>query len=47
MIPKNILQTYETTYSNLPQYIKDYTSLWKDKNPEWNYIYMDSNQREE
>jgi mannosyltransferase OCH1-like enzyme len=47
MIDKNILQTYETPYENLPEYIKDYTKIWKEQNSDWNYIYMDANQRED
>lgn len=47
MIPKNILQTYELEYEKLPSHILDCTKQWSVLNPGWNYIYMDSKQRED
>jgi hypothetical protein len=46
MIPKIIWQTYEGPFEELPQYIKDCVQTWKDNNPNWEYRYMDSQQRD-
>ena len=46
MIPKIIWQTYETTFSNLPQYAKTCANTWKDLNPEYKYLYMSAEDRE-
>jgi mannosyltransferase OCH1-like enzyme len=40
MIPKTIFQTYGCDYSELPSYIKNCTETWKEKNPEFEYVYM-------
>lgn len=40
MIPKIIFQTYGCDYSELPSYIKNCTETWKEKNPEFEYVYM-------
>lgn len=47
MIPKIIWQTYETPFNELPQYVKDCSQTWIDQNPEWEYRYMDANQRKD
>ena len=46
MIPKIIWQTYECPYDELPQYAKDCTKTWIDKNPTWEYRYVDAQERE-
>jgi hypothetical protein len=46
MIPKIIWQTYEVPFNELPQHIKDCAQTWKDNNPNWEYRYMDSKQRD-
>jgi mannosyltransferase OCH1-like enzyme len=40
MIPKIIWQTYKCNYEELPQYVKDCATTWKEINPEWEYRYM-------
>ena len=45
MIPKNIFQTFELKYENLPELGIQTTSTWKDMNPEWNYVYMGAEER--
>jgi hypothetical protein len=40
MIPKIIFQTYSCEYEDLPSYIKNCTETWKEKNPEFEYVYM-------
>lgn len=40
MIPKTIYQTYGCDYSELPLYIKNCTETWKEKNPDFKYVYM-------
>jgi len=44
MIPKIIFQTYGCDYSELPSYIKNCTETWKEKNPEFEYVYMSEKQ---
>lgn len=46
MIPKIIWQTYECEYQDLPNYIKEFTYTWINKNPDWEYRYMSGKQRE-
>ena len=46
MIPKIIWQTYEVSFDELPQYIKDCAQTWKDNNPEWEYRYVDAKERD-
>jgi mannosyltransferase OCH1-like enzyme len=46
MIPKIIWQTYEQEYTQLSQEIKDLTESWKNQNPDWEYRYMSSLDRE-
>jgi inositol phosphorylceramide mannosyltransferase catalytic subunit len=41
MIPKIIWQTYKDPYDSLPQYIKNVSKTWIDKNPGYEYVYMD------
>ena len=45
MIPKNIFQTFELEYEDLPELGIQTTSTWKDMNPGWNYIYMGAEER--
>lgn len=40
VIPKKIWQTYKTDYENLPDYAKQASSTWIDKNSEWEYNYL-------
>jgi len=40
MIPKIIFQTYGCEYDELPSYIKNCTETWKEKNPDFKYVYM-------
>lgn len=40
MIPKNIWQTYKTSYENLPEYAMKATATWIEKNPDWKYEYF-------
>lgn len=44
MIPTTIYQTYSCDYKDLPSYIKNCTETWKEKNPDFNYIYMSEEQ---
>ena len=46
MIPKIIWQTYEQEYTDLSQEIKELTNSWKKQNPDWEYRYMSSLDRE-
>ena len=45
MIPKNIFQTFELEYEDLPELGIQTTSTWKDMNPGWNYVYMGAEER--
>ena len=45
MIPKIIWQTYETDFDLLPKEAKDFSLSWQNKNPQWKYIYMNSEER--
>lgn len=47
MIPKNVWQTYECKYDDLPDTAKKFTNLWQEKNPSWTYGYMSESQRRE
>jgi mannosyltransferase OCH1-like enzyme len=47
MIPKIIWQTYESSFEELPKEAKNLVKIWKEKNPEWEYCYMDSRQRDD
>lgn len=47
MIPKIIWQTYKDPYDNLTPYMYDSIQTWKDKNPEYEYRYMDDAQAAE
>lgn len=40
MIPSTIWQTYKKPYEQLPDYIKKISNTWKDKNPDYDYVYM-------
>jgi mannosyltransferase OCH1-like enzyme len=46
MIPKIIWQTHESRYEDLLPFQKNITSTWKILNPDWEYMYSDSKQRE-
>jgi mannosyltransferase OCH1-like enzyme len=46
MIPKIIWQTYEQDYDSLSEEIKELTESWKKLNPEYEYRYMSSSDRE-
>jgi mannosyltransferase OCH1-like enzyme len=46
MIPKIIWQTYETKYEDLSEDVKLLTNSWKENNPEWEYRYMSSIDRD-
>jgi mannosyltransferase OCH1-like enzyme len=45
-IPKIIWQTYETPFKELLPEAKACIQTWIDKNPKWNYIYMNAEERE-
>lgn len=45
MIPKIIWQTYECSYEELLPEIKEFTESWKNKNKNWEYRYMSSDDR--
>jgi mannosyltransferase OCH1-like enzyme len=45
-IEKNIWQTYETSYDDLPQYAKESIGTWKHMNQDWNHGYMSGPDRE-
>jgi mannosyltransferase OCH1-like enzyme len=47
MIPKTIWQTYETSFEDLPIDAKKCINTWNQKNPNWEYKYMNSKQRED
>lgn len=44
-IPKNIFQTHEYEYEELPDFMKAITETWIKMNPEWNYVYMGAKER--
>ena len=44
-IPKNIFQTHEYEYSELPEFMKAITETWIKMNPTWNYVYMGAKER--
>ena len=46
MIPKIIWQTYECNYEKLLPEIKELTESWKNKNKNWEYSYMSSDDRD-
>lgn len=46
MIPKIIWQSYEDSYKDLPEYVTECTQTWIDNNPDWEYNYMNANDRE-
>jgi mannosyltransferase OCH1-like enzyme len=46
MIPKNIWQTYEVEYEDLPKYLKYYSQTFINLNPDWKYNYHSAAQRE-
>lgn len=46
MIPKIIWQTYECSYEELSTEIKELTESWKNKNKNWEYRYMSSDDRD-
>ena len=46
MIPKIIWQTYEDPYDKLEDSLKELTISWKKINPDWEYRYMSSSERE-
>jgi len=45
MIPKNIFQTHEREYDELPKFMKAITETWIKMNPTWNYVYMGAKER--
>lgn len=45
MIQKNIIQTYESEFENLPAEAKNNILKWKSMNPDWNYLYFSENDR--
>jgi mannosyltransferase OCH1-like enzyme len=45
MIPKIIWQTYEQSFDQLPGYLIDMINTWKVKNPEYEYRYASSDDR--
>ena len=45
MIPKNIIQNYESKIDELPEQAINNISSWKKLNPNWNYLYFDSSER--
>jgi len=45
MIPKTIFQTHEKKYEDLPDFIKTLSKTWINLNPNYQYIYMNSNER--
>lgn len=47
MIPKIIWQTHEPQYLNLKDYQLNITYTWKNLNPDWEYCYVSSKEREE
>jgi mannosyltransferase OCH1-like enzyme len=44
-IPKNIFQTHEYEYEELPDFMKAVTETWIKMNPGWNYVYMGAKER--
>lgn len=44
-IPKNIFQTHEYEYEELPDFMKAITETWIKMNPTWNYVYMGAKER--
>jgi mannosyltransferase OCH1-like enzyme len=44
-IPKNIFQTHEYEYEELPDFMKAITENWIKMNPGWNYVYMGAKER--
>jgi mannosyltransferase OCH1-like enzyme len=47
MIPKKIWQTYECDYDSLPAYAYKSTRTWIDLHPEWEYNYVNAEERRE
>jgi len=45
VIPKNIFQTHEWEYEDLPDFMKIITETWIKMNPGWNYVYMGAKER--
>ena len=45
VIPKNIFQTHEYEYEELPDFMKAITETWIKMNPNWNYVYMGAKER--
>ncbi len=45
VIPKNIFQTHEYEYEELPDFMKAITETWIKMNPGWNYVYMGAKER--
>lgn len=45
MFSKIIWQTHELPYSELPDFQKNITNTWKYLNPEWQYIYVNAEER--
>lgn len=46
-IPKIIWQTHEDRFEILPDYVIDAVNSWKEKNPNWEYKYFNSEDRSE
>jgi hypothetical protein len=47
MIPKIIWQTHEKPFEDLEPFQKNIIGTWKNLNPGWEHMYVDSNQRKE
>lgn len=47
MIPKILWQTYEDDYNDLPIYVRETAQTWIDKNPKYEFKYVNAKQREE
>ena len=45
MIPKIIWQTHENKYNDLLPFQKNITNTWKNLNPDWEYRYVDAEER--
>lgn len=45
MIPKTIWQTHEWRYEDLPEIYAENSKIWQKQNPDWKYIYHNSEER--
>lgn len=46
-ISKIIWQTHNYDFNNLPKTYKENVSLWKSRNPDWEYVYHNAEQRKQ